>query len=147
MSRLNERKVIFLTTVNAFVIYKLQRMVRLRLKGILVHMLCWHNSKRSTSSYGNGHTVSLIFDRCIGGCKGAPGTRPLWVQILSFSCSFREEIGQIIGLRPHLGSCLSPPPPRVWEILDPPLRWVGWGQGQSLLYSYLGTRPITNLAF
>ena len=29
--------------------------------------------------------------------RGAPGTRALWVQILSFSCSFWEIFDQIIG--------------------------------------------------
>ena len=33
---------------------------------------------------------------------GAPGTRPLLSQILSFSCSFRENFDQIIGWHPHL---------------------------------------------
>ena len=39
----------------------------------------------------------------IGGSKGVPGTcAPLWLQILTFSCSFREKFGQIIGLYPIL---------------------------------------------
>ena len=63
------------------------------------------------------------FQECginIGGSKGG-GTRdacpPLWVQILSFSCSFQEIFDQIIGCSPHLGGWR----PLLWEILDPPL--------------------------
>ena len=50
---------------------------------------------------------------------GAPGTRApsLGVPILSFSCSFQEKIGKIIGW--HSKVVGAPPP--VWEILDPPL--------------------------
>ena len=49
-----------------------------------------------------------------------PGTRaPLWIQILSFSCSFGEIFDQIIGWRPRLGGWR----PLLWEILDPPL-WL-----------------------
>ena len=66
----------------------------------------------------------------IGGSKGPP----LWVQLLSFSRSFQEKNGQIIGLRSHLGSWRLLPrlgnpgsatdshsPPPIWEILEPPL--------------------------
>ena len=42
---------------------------------------------------------------------------PLWVQILSFSCSFQKFFDQIIGWRPHLGGWR----PLLWEILDPSL--------------------------
>ena len=42
---------------------------------------------------------------------------PLWVQFLSFSCSFQEKFDQIIGWHPHLGVGI----PSVWEILGPRL--------------------------
>ena len=43
-------------------------------------------------------TRNRTFWDCIGESKGAPGTRcPLWIQFLSFSCSFWERFGQIIG--------------------------------------------------
>ena len=38
----------------------------------------------------------------------ARDTRPLWVKFPSFSCSFRENFGQIIGWRPHLGGWRTP---------------------------------------
>ena len=42
---------------------------------------------------------------------------PPRVQFLSFSCSFREKFGQIIGWHLHLGVGI----PSIWEILDLPL--------------------------
>ena len=49
----------------------------------------------------------ILVSAFIGGCKGAPGTRPLplGVQILSFSCSFRQKIDKIIP---------------IWELAHPP---------------------------
>ena len=55
--------------------------------------------------------------------REAPGTRTLWIQFLSFSCSFREKFWQIIGLHPNLRDwrppsgksfiphCIAPLPP------------------------------------
>ena len=44
--------------------------------------------------------------QCSGRSRAvAPGTpSPLWIQILSFSCSFRGKFGQIMGFCLHLGS-------------------------------------------
>ena len=42
--------------------------------------------------------ISLLeLFRIIGGSKGGGHVPPLWVQILSFSCSFRGKFGQIIS--------------------------------------------------
>ena len=48
--------------------------------------------------------------------------RPLWIQFLSFACSFREKVGQIIGWHTHPGGWRPP----VREILDPPLLTDGF---------------------
>ena len=49
--------------------------------------------------------------------RGGQGRAPCWVRFLSFSCSFQEKFGQIIGFCPHL---LGLTPPSL-ENLDPPL--------------------------
>ena len=54
-----------------------------------------------------------------GGARDA--RPPLSVQISSISCSFWGKLAKIIGWRPHLCSWRTP----LWEILDPPLAWVG----------------------
>ena len=56
------------------------------------------------------------FGRRVGGV-GWQEHAPLFVQFLSFSCSFQETFRQIIGWRSHFG--VGTP---VWEILDPPLK-------------------------
>ena len=55
--------------------------------------------------------------KALGDSRGAPGMRArLSVQFLSFSCSFRENIGQIIGWHPTPEICDHPS-----EFLHPPL--------------------------
>ena len=56
---------------------------------------------------------------------GALGTCPR-VQIFSFSCSFWEKLGKIIGWCPHLYDCCP-----LWRIIDPPLEPVSTNQGFS----------------
>ena len=56
--------------------------------------------------------------QCSGGFRGAQGAPPLGAQILSISCSFRENLAK---------SYVGAPPPRgvgapTGEILDPPLQ-------------------------
>ena len=46
---------------------------------------------------------------------GARDTPPLLLEILSFSCSFRQKSYKIMGFGPNSG--FGDPP--VWEILDP----------------------------
>ena len=48
--------------------------------------------------------------------RGAPRTPPS-VQFLSFSCSFRQNFCQIIGICPRRRGWRLP----IWEILDSPL--------------------------
>ena len=48
-------------------------------------------------------TFTIANTKCTGGSKGdARDARPTWIQFLSFSCSFRENFGKIIGWRPYL---------------------------------------------
>ena len=53
---------------------------------------------------------------------------PLWVQFLSFSCSFRETFGQMIGWRSHLR--VGAP---AGKILDPPLNMTMYCIAKSIL--------------
>ena len=74
---------------------------------------------------GSKSRKDLGMVRVIDGSKGegVPGTRPhLWVQILSFSCSFQEIFDQILGWQPHLWGWRH----LLWKILDPPLRVPKW---------------------
>ena len=52
-----------------------------------------------------GETFEQFMDVPIGGSKGAPVS----VQILSFSCRFREIFGQIVGFCPK-NPGVAPPP-------------------------------------
>ena len=67
-------------------------------------------------------TFNIVEMEIIGGSKGGRQGRapPLWIRILSFSCSFQEIFDQIIGLHPHLVGWR----PLLWEILDPPLEMI-----------------------
>ena len=58
-------------------------------------------------------------DYDIGGSKEGTRDAPLSRSNFSISCSFQEKIVKIIGWN-LLWDC-APPPPPVWEILDPPL--------------------------
>ena len=74
-----------------------------------------------------------------GGSKRDPGMRAsLWVQFLSFSCSFLGKFWQDNKLAPHLG-CWRPLP--VWEILDPPLSFP-----MEELISIKGLKPTAFLS-
>ena len=73
--------------------------------GCIYHITHWKKvSKRMPS------VLSLANLRGGGGTRDMWPASPLLVQILSFSCSFREKFGQIIDWCHHLGSC---PAPRV----------------------------------
>ena len=87
--------------------------------GQLSGLLFQPQSSPSPSAIGLFLLLTFIPLFTIGGSKGGRQGRapPLWVQILSFSCSFWENLGKIIGWRPYLGGWRPP----VWEILDPPL--------------------------
>ena len=89
------------------------RSVRMKVSGMLymfTHEILTRSNKLISFRF---LTIALADLR--GGARDA--RPPLWVQILSFSCSFWEILGKIIGWRPHLGGWRPP----VWEILDPPL--------------------------
>ena len=63
--------------------------------------LLFHNQKINFA-------VMVSSFKVIGRSKGGRQGRPLWVQFLWFSCSFREKFGQIIVSHPHLRSWRSP---------------------------------------
>ena len=81
------------------------------------------NCKLPSSLFGKKHSVKYQ-DKPFGGThtsvvdpSGTPGTRPLLVQILSFSCSFQQKICKKIGWRTGLGNRR----PSSGKVLDPPL--------------------------
>ena len=76
-----------------------------------------HSVKYQDKPFGGTHTS--VVDP-----SGTPGTRPLLVQILSFSCSFQQKICKKIGWRTGLGNRrtgLGNRRPSSGKVLDPPL--------------------------
>ena len=60
------------------------------------------NSNINLKSHGQLFPMTsrrYFYWRIWGGGGGTPGTRSLWVQFLSCSCSFRKKFGQILGWR------------------------------------------------
>ena len=95
--------------------YCLENFLDMRLNGDLLPVRLEHKARCRNQSF-----LTFRFTKIIAQCiycgrsrVGARDARPLSVQFLSISCSFRQKSCQIIGERPTLGVGAS------WEILDP----------------------------
>ena len=92
----------------------------------------------------------------IGGSKGVPGTQaPLWVQFLSFSCSFRQKSCQIIsflremyGLAPpgleNTGSANEYSHFYVGLFFSRKLNWYSWDKVTTICKPYISILTLVN---